>query len=394
MTGKTLSDVEKSELIASVDRDLDVYEDPVERENMRNALLESMGIDIDDNPAERGTEPVDPNKPADLGTAKAGEKDKVDPAPDADADAAAAAAAAEDGTKEKGPPDTPPADANPELDAAKARIAAQEAELAELRIRAALADSGDAISRQALENLKEQKTALDAAATREREQLTKLEGEYGADSEIAQGLRSTFAANATLREKQWGDLRQREVEKLTATRETEVRVASTVRQDIDAVPVLRDILAKSEDNPEMWAVAQRIDSHLGRQPEWMGKTRAERFAEVGRRMEPIVAATTATPAAPAKDTKDTKGDGKDKPIASMTDKELEAELARRQSKKAGGADDGTPLTLGDIDPGDTGGETAKLDELDPIAYQRMFQNKSLAEMDDMLLRVAMTQSVH
>ncbi|MCY4468221.1 MAG: hypothetical protein OXC08_05820, partial [Thiotrichales bacterium] len=244
---------------------------------------------------------------------------------------------------------------------------------------------------QALENLKEQKTALDAAATREREQLTKLEGEYGADSEIAQGLRATFAENAKLREQQWADLRQRETDKLTATHERDVRATTTIRQDIDAVPLLRDLLADAhKGKPELWGMAQRIDTELGKQADWAGKTRAERFAEVGRRMGRIVEGSRGTPADPKKDA----GAGKDKPIGQMTDKELEAELTRRQAKKNGGADDGTPATLSDVEPGDAGGDTTKLEELDPIAYQRMLEKKPLAEMDDMLLRVAMTQSVH
>lgn len=345
------------------------YDDETERENAKAVMYELMGIDPETRlPIGFKAEP-EPEEDPDKGD----DADEADPTKDA--------GGAGDGTGT----DTEPSEADKELERLRAEIAERDGRIAELSAKQQAADSEDDIRAKVEERLAGERTQLDEFRAKDDAAVQKAIDEYGED--VGKHMRQMADDAHKLREDTFAAKLDEEVDRAKAAAETELTQQARTDADIATVPDLQKWYdaAKGGDR-SMWSIAHGVDATLMKDPEWMGKPQAERFAEVAVRVNKMVGAITADPDTDPNKGGDKGGDkGTDANAGKKTAEQIQAEIAR---KAAGQKKDATGVTgpgsLGDIGSGDAKGDLlSRLDEMDATEIAGL--NLSAEQVDKIML---------
>lgn len=146
--------------------------------------------------------------------------------------------------------------------------------------------------------------------------------------------------------------------------------ARSVQEAIDSIPLLTELQA---DGGPMWDAACALDDKLRADPDWKDKTSQERFEEVAKRMEDQMRAYTGqkSPAGAP-----TKAKGTD------VDKKVDQALAAADKKA-------TPGSHSDLAGGEAPdqSEQARVEGLDSVQLETMFDGKSPEQIDAILARI-------
>ena len=271
---------------------LDQIEDEQEREEAKQMLMDTHGVDPDTRLAITDAKPDE----TETETETSGEVQSAK-------ESAAAESKADSGTEKVA--ETEKGEANdPELEALKQQLAEATARITELESGSENVDDS-LFQERADEAMAEEVAAL--AAERE-EALAKIEtyrenyGDEAAD-ELARTMEEKFEAKEHALDVAWQDIYDAE----KAEHDDQVRASSQIMQDINQVPELKQWYddAAQNNKPRMWDLAANVDRYLQEDDAWKGKTQVERFQEVVNRVKIASGEQSGTPPTP-KETKSTK----------------------------------------------------------------------------------------
>lgn len=187
---------------------------------------------------------------------------------------------------------------------------------------------------------------------------------------VYKGIMAMRAQAAEL-EKRLGPV-QESVEKEAAARKQSME--EQVQEGIDATPKLAHIKATS---PEQFELAAQFDKALRTQPEWQGKSFADRFAKVVEMVE-AVKGEIVVPGAAAKTAP---------PAATKTPDQLKAEAQAIAAEAAKSTKTGAPGSLSDFPSGKSAAadELAKVENMTTADLSKMFAKMTPEQMDAYLL---------